>query len=487
MKARIISIVMLAWLGLLGPVQVIGPRSCLEANSPAQMISGDQAVVQHLQAFIPAQMQAAKVPGLSIALIQAGKISWFAGFGTVNTLTAEPVDSDTVFEVASISKPIAAYAALRLVELGVLSLDEPVQRYLSQPWLPVSPYAEQITLRHLLTHTSGLTNQLNPLDKTITFSPGERYLYSGVGFSYLQVVMEQATGQSLEQIAQELVFKPLQMDSSSYTNSTEILPRLAYGHISYGVFMAPLAATLVVAFTLTLLLGIIIQRIRLGKFTLSGKQLWLSYTISACLSLAFVIFILGGNVNKWVNLAALWLICFGTGMGFSLWAGWKLTTRLPGKWREPQNHVTLMVLWSFTSALVLLLLTHSLSGPVPRSPVGFPGAAYSLRSSAPDLAKFMLELASPQHLDPTLMRKMASPQVNINGYKSWGLGIGILQSSQGNALWHGGDNMDFHALMVIIPEVVDPDQINGVVLLTNGQRGGTLVDGIATYLLGIDF
>ena len=128
---------------------------------------------------------------------------------------------DTVFEAASISKVIAAYAALVLVERGVLSLDEPVHHYLSQPWLPPSTYAEQITLRHLLTHTSGLTNQVNPVDKSIVFPPGERYEYSGVGFMYLQEVMEQVTGKSLEQIAQELVFEPLEMDSSSYVNSYE--------------------------------------------------------------------------------------------------------------------------------------------------------------------------------------------------------------------------------------------------------------------------
>ena len=179
---------------------------------------------------------------------------------------------DTIFEVASISKAITAYAALGLVERGVLSLDEPVHQYLSQPWLPPSACAEQITLRQLLTHTSGLTNNVNPVNKSIVFPPGERFAYSGVGFIYLQEVMEQVTGKSLEQIAQELVFEPLEMDSSSYVIPTKYVPRLAYGHINYGLFIPLLVPVLAVVFTLTLLALLIIQRIRSGKFTLSGKM-----------------------------------------------------------------------------------------------------------------------------------------------------------------------------------------------------------------------
>ncbi len=481
MRARLFAILILAFLGLMGPVQTIGARSSLVDRSPTQGISTNQALIEDLQVNIPTQMHAAKVPGLSIALIQDGEFSWIEGFGTANTLTGKPVSSDTVFEVASISKPIAAYAALRLVEQGMLSLDEPVDHYLSQAWLPPSAYAEQITLRHLLTHTSGLTNNLNPLDKTITFPPGERYLYSGVGYSYLQEVMEQATGRTLEQIAKELVFEPLQMDSSSYTNAPEILPRLSYGHIQYGAFLPPVVAILAIAFTLSLLLGIALQRLRLGKITLSAKLLWVAYVLAACLTLALVIFILNGEVNKWVTLVAMWLFVFGGGMALALWIGRKWIVRLPDKWQQPQNQAALSVLWSFISALALLLLTNGLSGPVPRSPAGSPGAAYSLRSTAPDLAKFLLELASPQHLDLALMREMTIAQVTVEGAKFWGLGIGLWHGPRGTALWHGGDNADFHALMLVLPE-----QRNGVVVLSNGQKGGTLVNEVARQAVGME-
>jgi CubicO group peptidase (beta-lactamase class C family) len=128
--------------------------------------------------------------------------------------------------------------------------------------------------------------------------------------------------------------------------------------------------------------------------------------------------------------------------------------------------------------LALLLLAHSMNGPIPRSPAGIPSAAYSLRTTAGDLAKFLLELTSPQHLAPALMAEMTSPQVQLEGDESWGLGVGIQQSSQGKRLFHTGNNPDFHALMII-----NQEQGNGVVILTNGEHGGPLVHEIANYAL----
>ena len=479
MKARILSIILLvACLGLVSPTPANGSRSSSGVGSPILETYPDQALVEDLSTYIPAHMQVAKVPGLSIALIQEGEIVWVEGFGKTNSITGKPVAGDTVFEVASISKVIAAYAALQLVEKGTLALDEPIHQYLSKPWLPASTYAEQITLRQLLTHTSGLTNNVNPVDKSIVYPPGERYEYSGVGFIYLQEVLEQVTGKSLEQIAQELVFEPLKMDASSYVIPSNLMARLAYGHINYGLFMLQLVVMLAVVLALILLVWLIIRRIRLGKFSLSARMLWISYLIAASLTLAFVIYFVGGEVNKWVTLTALWLIFFGAGMALLLFAGRKLLARLPGKWGQPKRRAALLALWSIVSALVLVVLTIAQSGPVPRLPAGSPNAAFSLRTTAPDLAKFLLELTSPQHLDPTLMVEMTSPQIQIDEDESWGLGIGIQQNSQGNLLWHDGNNADFHALMVI-----EQKQRNGVVVLTNSQNGGPLMNEIANYAM----
>jgi CubicO group peptidase (beta-lactamase class C family) len=139
MKVRIFCILLvIACLGLIGSVQATGESSSPGISSPIQEVNPDQGLVEDLSTYITAQMQAAKVSGLSIAVVQGGEIVWVEGFGEANSITGKTVAGDTVFEAASISKAIAAYAALELVERGVLSLDEPVRQSLSQPWLPPS-------------------------------------------------------------------------------------------------------------------------------------------------------------------------------------------------------------------------------------------------------------------------------------------------------------------------------------------------------------
>jgi CubicO group peptidase (beta-lactamase class C family) len=116
-------------------------------------------------------MYEGEVPGLAVALIRDGEMVWTEEFGVANTITRKPVRPETTFEVASNSKVVTSYTALRLVEKGELSLDEPVSDYLSEPWLPLSEYADQITLRHLASHSPGLTDNLTPVDKGIASEP----------------------------------------------------------------------------------------------------------------------------------------------------------------------------------------------------------------------------------------------------------------------------------------------------------------------------
>lgn len=478
MKTRMILILLAACLGWVVPQRALADSNHREDGLSFKNFYPAQDLIDDLTAWITSRKDAAGVPGLSVALIQHGDIVWVKGFGVTNSITRAAVSGDTVFDVASISKVIAAYAALRLVEQGVLDLDKPVHLYLSQPWLPPSTYADQITLRHLLTHTSGLTNQVNPPNKTIIFPPGERYEYSGVGFLYLQVVMEQVTGKPLEQLAQELVFEPLEMRSSSYEIPKDMLPRLANGHIRYSYLFPTLLPVLALAFGLSLLVGMIAQWILSKKFKATGKMLGISYAVAASLTLSLVIYMIGTGVNKWVALIALWLVVIGAGMALLLYAGSQLIARLTGKRHAPRLRATLMVIWFLASALALLALISAPSGPIPRLPAGTPNAFASLRATAPDLAKFLLELSAPQHLAPALMAEMTSPEVDSAENQSWGLGIGIQHTPNGKALFHSGNNPDFHAWMVI-----DPAQRNGVVILTNGENGASLAEEIAGYVM----
>ncbi len=134
---------------------------------------------------------------------------------------------DTVFEVASLSKPVFAYAVLKLVEQGKLTLDAPIAKYLPKDYAQKSPFlvsasdfhlAEKlntITVRMALNHTSGLPN-FGQKPPVLQANPGERWLYSGWGYTMLQKAVEEVTQQSLEKFMAITVFEPLGMGNSSY-------------------------------------------------------------------------------------------------------------------------------------------------------------------------------------------------------------------------------------------------------------------------------
>jgi CubicO group peptidase (beta-lactamase class C family) len=148
-----------------------------------------------LQKEIPKRMEEAMVPGLSIAIIKDGKLFWRRGFGVKDRASKEPVDNDTMFEAASTSKPVFAYAVMKLCEKGVMSLDTPLTQYTPARFLDGDPRLELITARHVLSHTSGFQNWRSK-DKplAIHFTPGEKWRYSGEGYHYLQSVVTHLTG-----------------------------------------------------------------------------------------------------------------------------------------------------------------------------------------------------------------------------------------------------------------------------------------------------
>jgi CubicO group peptidase (beta-lactamase class C family) len=157
-----------------------------------------------------------RVPGLSFAIIRDGQIVETKALGVRDASTAIPVDENTIFEAASLSKPVFAYAVLQLVDAGVLSLDTPLSKYVPD-YVKDDPRAASTTVCHVLSQASGLPNwrsKTNPL-KTY-FQPGERFSYSGEGFLWLQQVVEAATGESFNSVMARLVFDPLEMRRSSY-------------------------------------------------------------------------------------------------------------------------------------------------------------------------------------------------------------------------------------------------------------------------------
>ena len=168
------------------------------------------------EADIARLMAEMAVPGLALAVIRDSKLVQLSAYGTRNATRWEPVGEHTVFEAASLSKPVFAYVALQLVDAGRLSLDEALSAWLPD-YLCGDPRGKGITARHVLSHTTGLPNwrsEQHPL--RTCFAPGERFSYSGEGFVYLQRATEHIAGEPFDVLANRFVFAPLRMRHSSF-------------------------------------------------------------------------------------------------------------------------------------------------------------------------------------------------------------------------------------------------------------------------------
>lgn len=192
--------------------------------------------------FIRAQMKRQNIPGLALAVVKNGQIIKAAGYGLRNVRLGSPVSADTVFHIGSIGKQFVATAIMLLVEEGRLDLDDPISKYLQ-----ASPEAwKAITVRHLLTHTSGIVRDVpgwdafkprneSDLVKTIypaplRFAPGERWEYSNAGYYLLGEIISSVTGRHWSEYVTERIFTPSGMKSTYPLNTKEHLPNRARGY-----------------------------------------------------------------------------------------------------------------------------------------------------------------------------------------------------------------------------------------------------------------
>jgi CubicO group peptidase (beta-lactamase class C family) len=209
------------------------------AQSPAKPqpihTSVDKQLFAQLEQRIPRLMSEGDIPGLSIALVRDADVAWSRGFGVKNAETKEPVDDNSVFEAASLSKPVFAYAVLKLVDSGKIDLDAPLTKYIPGRYdVGDDPRLDQITARRVLSHTTGFPNWRPRGDARlkIYFTPGDRFSYSGEGFVYLSRVVEHITGEKLEVFMKRTVLEPLGMKSSGYLWREDYDSRKVFGHNS---------------------------------------------------------------------------------------------------------------------------------------------------------------------------------------------------------------------------------------------------------------
>ena len=188
-------------------------------------------------------------PGCALAVVKDGRIVYEHGYGMANLELGVAITPQSVFDIGSVSKEITAMAMLLLVQDGKISLDADIRKYL--PEMP--DYGSQITVRHLLHHTSGLRNYDDLFDlegipeadlttdrdamelivrqKGVNFKPGEEFLYSDTNYFLMSQIVKRVTGQTLRQFAQDRIFGPLTMTSTHFHDDhTMIVPRRATGY-----------------------------------------------------------------------------------------------------------------------------------------------------------------------------------------------------------------------------------------------------------------
>jgi CubicO group peptidase (beta-lactamase class C family) len=193
--------------------------------------------------FVHSGMQVRKIPGVSIAVVRNGEVIKARGFGLANIELNVAATPDTVYQSGSVGKQFTATLVMMLVEEGKISLDAPIGRYIDgapDTW-------KSVTVRHLLTHTSGISNKLydqidlnqdyteDELAKKIAampldFQPGEKWNYSNPGYVMLGVLIHKVTGRFYGDLLAEKIFAPLGMKTARIINEADIIPNRAAGY-----------------------------------------------------------------------------------------------------------------------------------------------------------------------------------------------------------------------------------------------------------------
>ena len=203
-----------------------------EARSQRATWIPSDALLQRL----PDIMREASVPAVSIGVVEAGEVTFAGAFGVRHATTGEPVDENTVFEAASLSKPPVAYVAMLLREEGLIDIDRPLVEYVAPAQLLDDPRARLITARHLMSQSSGLRNWRRPRDADfpLSFDPGSQYQYSGEGFVWLVRVLEQVSRTGFIRLLRERLFDPLGLDATTFLWNPSFADRMATGHNRQG-------------------------------------------------------------------------------------------------------------------------------------------------------------------------------------------------------------------------------------------------------------
>jgi CubicO group peptidase (beta-lactamase class C family) len=225
----------------------------VQAGSPGQLSNSsqtDEQISSAVDAYVEGQRRKQHIPGAAIALIRDGRLLKARGYGLANVELDVPVKPETIFQTASVGKQFTATGVMMLVEEGKIGLDDKITKYIQE-----SPAAwKDITIRNLLTHTSGIADiggDVGPLgggvvdmrkDYTenelvqafaklpVDFAPGEKWSYSNTGYVLLGIIIGRIAGKYYGDFLQERIFRPLDMTSTRIISEADIIPNRSAGY-----------------------------------------------------------------------------------------------------------------------------------------------------------------------------------------------------------------------------------------------------------------
>jgi CubicO group peptidase (beta-lactamase class C family) len=200
------------------------------------------SIESKVDAYIKTEMEKQKIPGVALAVVRDGKIILAKGYGLANVEHQIPVKPETIFQSGSMGKQFTATAVMMLMEDGKLNLDDKIAKYISD----VPPAWANITVRHLLTHTSGMTDYPAGFDfrrdyteeellkrikaVPLAFQPGEKWSYSNLAYVTLGILIHKVSGQFYGDFLRDRVFKPLDMSTARVISEEAIVPNRAAGY-----------------------------------------------------------------------------------------------------------------------------------------------------------------------------------------------------------------------------------------------------------------
>lgn len=424
-------------------------------QAPTRPVADRASVEARLDRTVGDQIAWRSIPGVSVAVVgsDAELKTWVAGHRGL--LGSPKITPQTQFEVASLSKPVTAYAALQLVQAGRLNLDGAIER---------GGYT--FTLRQLLSHSAGFDNSLSLPPRPT--GPGTGFRYAGSGYLVVAEEIERVTGVPFDKYMNRTVLPGIGMRHSSFGPTSD--GRVAMAEPSIDLALPTLAVCAIatgLGVPLLLLHALVCRFVRQPRAWLLSavpRGIFLLSLVAGVVGVAWVL----GPKNFWVPLAVAGLIVLAA-------AGAKLASSL----RLPLRVVAgLLVLTA-----VLLVAWRPALPMAPRKPVFL--AAAGLRTTPTDYALFLQEVSRPRRLDPKLAELMRLPAVAVDSDNGWALGLGVHLKPR-PAIWHWGVNFPgYQAFAVSVPET---GQI--VVIAMNGgalvpRLGGVRYSGLELARAGV--